>query len=281
MGGSALHIPTTTSGALAEKATSTLELSFVYGEASKAPNTERQDGSHPHQTVEGPDGTLYIPDLGSDRIWAVALKDGKLELKGELVAPSGCGPRHAVFSDDGEFLIQLDCLELTPQGKLLYVLTEMGHSLLIFPLSDTVSYPLKPLDLLSDSSVIPPGIPSSQQEKLDSGELQKSPINSKTLYATNRWQLHIPDATAKPRGDAIAIALLREDGKEVDEFKHIETGLDVIRALGLSADGKFAAAAGQESGGVEIYKISGDKADKWELVASLRDLEKVTDVKWV
>lgn len=159
----------------------------------------------------------------------------------------------------------------------------MGHSLLIFPLSSSVSYPLKPLDLLSASSVIPPGIPKEAQEKLDSGELQRSPINSKTLYATNRWQLHIKDQdeASKPRGDAIAIALLREDGKEVEKFKHVETGLDVIRALGLSADGKFAAAAGQEAGGVEIYEISGERADEWKLVAELRDVEKVTDVKWV
>lgn len=44
----------------------------------------------------------------------------------------------------------------------------------------------------------------------------------------------------KQTGDAIAIILLCEDGIVVDGAKHIRTGLDVIRGLQITPDGKYA-----------------------------------------
>lgn len=79
-----------------------LKFPFTY-EGKEAPNKERQDSSHPHEVVEGPNGFLYVPDLGSDRIWIVEREgaDG-LAIKGHLECPGGAGPRHATVSRGGE-----------------------------------------------------------------------------------------------------------------------------------------------------------------------------------
>lgn len=60
----------------------------------------RQDSSHPHQAIVDPTGNyVLMPDLGLDRVhiflWDTATS--KLKQLKDLVAPPGCGPRHAVF----------------------------------------------------------------------------------------------------------------------------------------------------------------------------------------
>lgn len=49
---------------------------------------------------------MYVPDLGSDRIWIVRKAAGEgevqLEICGEMRFPGGAGPRHAALSPDGK-----------------------------------------------------------------------------------------------------------------------------------------------------------------------------------
>ncbi|MBQ3373852.1 MAG: lactonase family protein [Anaerolineaceae bacterium] len=63
------------------------------------PDKKRQLSSHPHCIVPTPDGKyLCVNDLGTDRIYVMS---PELELIFVCQLPSGCGPRHLVFSRDG------------------------------------------------------------------------------------------------------------------------------------------------------------------------------------
>jgi 6-phosphogluconolactonase (cycloisomerase 2 family) len=102
VGGSILFFPVESDGSLSSTSNSPpLKFPFPY-EGKKKPNEERQDASHPHQVYEAANGTLYVPDLGSDRIWVVEREGAEgLAIKGYLQAPEGSGPRHCQISDDG------------------------------------------------------------------------------------------------------------------------------------------------------------------------------------
>ena len=64
------------------------------------PDRKRQLSSHPHCIVPTPDGfCLCICDLGTDQIYVMT---PDLELVSVCQLPSGCGPRHLVFSRDGK-----------------------------------------------------------------------------------------------------------------------------------------------------------------------------------
>lgn len=77
----------------------------------------KQLSSHVHMLkIHG--STLYATDLGSDRVRVLdILPDGSLAHKEDLILPEGSGPRHLDISSDGRFV---------------YVLTEMGKDLAVF-----------------------------------------------------------------------------------------------------------------------------------------------------
>ncbi|WJF91656.1 lactonase family protein [Paraburkholderia bonniea] len=70
----------------------------------------RQDNAHVHSTVFSPDGQyLFVQDLGADKIYSYRYTpDGSRGLFGPTgtrytVLPKGSGPRHLVFSADGQY----------------------------------------------------------------------------------------------------------------------------------------------------------------------------------
>ena len=283
VGGNIIFLPTDSTGAIspASSSSESIELKFDWPYADgSAPNKERQDASHPHQAIQASNGDIYICDLGSDRIWVVSKSSSSLEVKGYLQAPPGAGPRHAVFSAD---------------EKHLYVLTELSSEVLIYDVDPSsaagaVGYPKHPLPEFK-ASIIPPNIPSSHSTKMDSAELVIHPSRPRTLFASNRLELHIkenePDLPALPasatdgiKGDAVAIFLLSQDGRKVEDTKHVRTEADSIRGMQISTDGRYVALAGQQKGGVEIWAIEGERGEKWTRVAKNEAVEGVTDLKW-
>ncbi len=85
------------------------------------PDKKRQLSSHPHCIVPTPDGKyLCVNDLGTDRIYILT---PELELISVCSLPSGCGPRHLVFSHD---------------GKVAFSSNEMGSSVSIMRYLDGV-----------------------------------------------------------------------------------------------------------------------------------------------
>lgn len=77
---------------------------------------KEQDGPHAHAALRLDGDTILTADLGADRLLIHALVDGRLERTGEVVLPSGTGPRD---------------LARHPSG-LVYVLGEHGQNLFAF-----------------------------------------------------------------------------------------------------------------------------------------------------
>ncbi|WWC60726.1 uncharacterized protein I303_103302 [Kwoniella dejecticola CBS 10117] len=273
IGGTVILHPTDPStGVLSQTSESPL-LHFPYPyEGQTPPNKDRQQANHLHQVIEGEGGKLYCSDLGADRIWIVQRKgESGLELSGWLQCPPGSGPRHAVLSAD---------------GSKLYAIGEMSHEVFAFDLNDD-SQPLLPIPKFS-VNIIPPTVPTSHQRLMDSSELYFHPKIPTTLYVTNRWELRIqerePHLNALPEkqtGDAVAVILLAKNGVTVEGVKHIRTGLDVIRGMQITPDGKYAVLGGQEGGGIEIYEIRGEKGDSWVKVAEERSVSGTKDFLWL
>ena len=105
-------------------------VNYVSGSVIKLPDTlvthsghglhkVRQAAPHTHFVHASPDGKyILVTDLGLDKIF-VYNKD--LKLVSEVSVPSGHGPRHLAFSDD---------------GKIVYCVNELGSSVSIFSYSD-------------------------------------------------------------------------------------------------------------------------------------------------
>ena len=165
-----------------------------------------------------------------------------------------------------------DCLE-----KHLYVLTELHHNLFVYDLSKPLpSHPLPDVE----RNIVPPSVPKESQPEMSSAELCLNPAIKNVLYASNRGQLQL-SKTGGVSGDSVAIILLSEDGGKVEDIKHVETGGDGLRGMQISKDGRYAAVAGQNGGGVEIYKIGGERGDDWKLAAKDETLESVVSFVWL
>lgn len=158
----------------------------------------------------------------------------------------------------------------------MYVLGELSHTVVAFDLCNSPAEAIPPIDGFS-INIIPSTAPPDHHFMMDSAELCLHPNNPNVLYASNRWEMHIaqreprlnPVLGEQPAGDAVAIILLSQDGRKVEDLKQVRTGLDVIRGMRPSNDGKYVVVAGQEGGGVEIYGITGERGDVWTPVTRL------------
>lgn len=291
--------PIDKSGTFTEAQSPPLEFEFPYKKGN-APNVERQDKPHAHHVLEDSKGLIYVCDLGSDRVWVIEKKgEDKLAVKGYLQAPEGSGPRHAILSPDGTsistsrlrliIILHSPCVNpynstgheadpIRPE-KHLYVLTELHHNLFIYDLTKPLpSHPLPDVE----RNIVPPSVPKESQPEMSSAELCLNPSIKNVLYASNRGQLQLKNSgDGDVTGDSVAIILLSEDGGKVQSIKHVETGGDGLRGMQISKDGKYAAVAGQNGGGVEIYKIGGERGDDWKLAAKDETLESVVSFVWL
>lgn len=160
----------------------------------------------------------------------------------------------------------------------MYVLGELSHTVLAFDMPPSPAEDIRPIDGFAPS-IIPPSVHPDHQSMMDSAELCLHPTIPNVVYASNRGERHIkerePDSKNAPKdlplGDAIAILLLSDDSREVQETRFVRTNLDTIRGMRLSHDGQYMAVCGQEGGGVEIYQISGQRGEIWTLTASLNE----------
>lgn len=82
-------------------------------------------------------------------------------------------------------------------------------------------------------------------------------------------------------GDSIAVVLLKGQGSGVEEVRHFQTGLDWVRGMRITDDGRFLAAAGEYGGGLEIYQISGERGEVFELVTKDESVKDVNCVLWL
>ncbi|KAJ9114512.1 hypothetical protein QFC20_001385 [Naganishia adeliensis] len=260
------HLPAAPTGALATLTPSFLAshpplLNFTFAYPHTGPDKGRQEASHPHQALEGEDGLVYVPDLGSDKIWIIrrAANEQGLEVIGEMRLPGGAGPRHAALS---------------PNGKHLYVLTELSHEVFVFPTPSPSqlgkdSIPIEPLTY-DGYEIVPDEIPRPFRKPMNAGEIIVSPLSGRTIYASNRGQVDLnSEIPADAKGDGIAVLTLSEDGTKVESHTIVRTGTNFLRGMGVTKDGRWLATVGQKDGNVEVYECTGARGEELVLTARL------------
>ncbi len=188
----------------------------------KGPKKE-QDQAHAHGTFLSPDEKyLFETDLGLDKIFkynynphdAQPLTVGKPEY---YTVPSGFGPRHIVFSNNGKFL---------------YLLGELAGQIITFSYKNGV---LQPLQTISST-----GEDTSDLDK-GSAAIRISP-NGKFLYASNRGETN-----------SIGIFAIGKDGKLT--FVANQKVKLHPRDFIFTPNGKWLIVASRDNNAVELYKV--------------------------
>jgi 6-phosphogluconolactonase len=183
---------------------------------------ERQEAPHPHQVVPSPDGRFLLsPDLGLDRVFVYRLnaKTGKLTENDPPFAEvkPGSGPRHLVFS---------------PNGKFVYLATEMASNVIAFSYADGKLKALQTISML----------PADFNGHSTAAEIAVHP-SGRFLYASNRGADSIVQFNIDP-----ATGLLTTAGS-------VSTQGKVPRGFGIDPDGKYLFAGNQDSDTLAPFRI--------------------------
>ncbi|WP_395618191.1 lactonase family protein [Aquirufa sp.] len=182
-------------------------------------NKDRQNSSHAHMVALSPDqNTLFVTDLGSDKIYAHAiLANGLLEEKGsEIVLTPGNGPRHIRFNT---------------KGDRAYLLNELS--------SDVDVFAVKGAQLEKIQSI--PADTSAAQVK-GSADIHISP-NGKWLLASNRIS-----------SNQVVVFKIEADGKLTRVFH--QNVAKIPRNFTFDPSGKFVLVASQEEDRVQVFKFN-------------------------
>lgn len=142
-------------------------------------------------------------------------------------------------------------------GNQLYTVHELSNTLTQQTIPDTPGSDFP--TLTANLSTVPAGVPSGSS--YGSAELLLQPLAScastspgsqRYLYASNR-NVSPNTSLYDPLGDTIAIFATTP---KLSLVAQVHTGLDQIRGLTLSKDGKYIAAAGLVGGGLAIYEVT-------------------------
>jgi len=212
-GGSVAVFPIREDGSLGEAS------GFVQHTGSGV-DRERQEGPHAHMAVASPDNRfVLVPDLGLDRVLVYSFDavHGTLVPAGAGKLAPRSGPRHLVFSRD---------------GQLVYVLNEMTATIDVFRwnmhsggMEPAGTTPMLPVDYT--------GAKAAAEIAID--------LSGKFLYVSNR-------------GDS-SIAIFRIDGQKLAPAGHTSTGGKTPRNFALDPTGNFLLAANQDSGSIVEFRI--------------------------
>ncbi|OJW12730.1 lactonase family protein [Mucilaginibacter sp. 44-25] len=188
------------------------------------PNKDRQEKAHVHMAVLSPDEKYVLyTDLGTDKVNITKYKGGK----DNPIVPAnppfvkvkpGDGPRHLAFSND---------------KKYLYLITEMGSSVILF------DYDKGKLKQRQEITLLPDGFTG----QTGAADIHISP-NGKFLYASNR-------------GDAndITVFSINQDNGELTFLQRQPTGGKGPRNFVIDPTGRFLLVAHQNSDSIIVFKL--------------------------
>jgi len=192
----------------------------VIQHVGKSINTERQNEPHVHQVILSPDKKyLLANDLGTDKVTVykynpTATTDVLTPFDTLSVKP-GSGPRHSVFSKD---------------GNRLYLLHEIDGTVSVIRMKDGR------LSMIQQTSVV-----KNDKLIIRGADIHLSP-DEKFLYATNR-------GTAND----ITCFSVAQDG-QLTFIQQISTGGDGPRNFAISPDGHYVLVAHQMTDNIVIFK---------------------------
>lgn len=189
----------------------------------KGANPQRQEGPHGHCIDSDPAGKFVLScDLGLDKVLIYRLDAATAKLTPNDPAfgsvPAGSGPRHIAFH---------------PNGKLVYVINEMGSSVTAFHY-DPQAGSLQPFQTTST-------LPDDFKGESSGAEIQVHP-NGKFLYASNRGH------------DSIAVFAIDDSGK-LTPVDHTSTQGKMPRSFGIEPTGTLLVAANQSGNNLVVFRI--------------------------
>lgn len=178
--------------------------------------------THVHETVFAPDSSfLIVNNLGEDRIYTYTYNpEAQLNIlkeKGFTTVKHHSGPRHAVFSKNGEYL---------------YLLQELNADLTVFKVKGNGK-----LHEIQATSVINDSVLNSAS----AAEIALSP-DEKFLYATNRG-----------KANDITCFKVNANGTLTKQQSYSTNG-DSPRNFAISPDGNFIFVGNQNSNNITVFK---------------------------
>lgn len=181
----------------------------------KSVNAVRQEGSHAHMMCLAPDGDhIVCVDLGTDELRVYILReDGTLSEHGIIHTPSGYGPRHMAFSQDGQFA---------------YVVCELQYHLLTYRYLGEGNF-----ELTNDLKIIE-NLPENQNW---GGAIRVSPEGN-LLLTTNRGreQSSIDILSLENPAKPVHLYSFRECSHPRDFFLFVEGKKQYLVCLNMTTD---------------------------------------------
>lgn len=189
------------------------------------PNQARQSGPHAHSIYTSPDNRfVYACDFGSDRvrIYPFDAPHQIIDVTSSLEAtvPPGSGPRHLVFA---------------PNGKVVYVVNEMGASVSRFA-REAATGALKRVDTVS---CLPAGI--SPGPKITAAEI--------ALHPSGRW-LYV-----SVRGCDLMAVFAVDETRRIKRVQTVPAGVKMPRQFAIDPSGRWIITAGQADNRLAVLKI--------------------------
>ncbi len=220
-GGSVASFLTKADGSFEKRA------SFIQHTGS-GPDKGRQEKPHAHSIYTNAANTLaYACDLGTDDIFIYKLDAATATITPNKPAsgraPAGSGPRH---------------FALHPDGKFAYTNNEMALSVTAFSVNAGDGG-------LKEMQTIPTLPAGTDLKGFSTAEMFCRP-DGKFLYVSNRTH------------DSITAYSIAADGKLTFVQNETTRPALVPRGFGISPDGRWLVAAGQESGKVVVFKIDNE-----------------------
>lgn len=244
--GNSLYVSGYTGGTLTGLNDSSGQVMFYKEFSGHGSNTLRQEKSHIHSAQPTPDGSrLLVADLGTDRLYKFVM-DAKIGLMLDEEQPyfqvrAGQGPRHFAFH---------------PNGKWLYLVTELDCSLLVF------QYQNNRLNQVGEYSLREKGDPDSSL----AADIHVSP-DGKFLYVSVRGP-----------GCLQGFEIQKENGL-LNPLGRFSTGGWCPRSFHISPDGRYVAVANQELGTLEVFPRENTNGQLGKLLCCV-EVPHVSCVKW-
>lgn len=188
-----------------------------------------QNGSHTHMVKVSPDNNfLFIPDLGSDKIWSYRINHEEgLLIKNDqefIKSTPGAGPRHMDFH---------------PTKNIAYAMNELNFTVSVMnyePDSGT----------LTEFQTVS-AIPSDFKDWNSSADIHVHP-NGNFLYASNRGH------------NSIASFSIDEAGT-LTPLGHTSTEGGTPRNFNITPNGELLLVANQDSDSITIFRINTDTGE--------------------
>ncbi|MGD0965483.1 MAG: lactonase family protein [Candidatus Acidiferrales bacterium] len=184
----------------------------------------RQAGPHAHCVVISPDNRFVLAaDIGLDRIFVYRLNvaRGSLEPSNTpfVALHPGWGPRHLAFH---------------PNGKVLYLISEMGSKLTTFDY-DTAEGTLKEIQTIST-------LPEGFSGKSTAAEIQADRAG-RFVYDSNRGD------------DSVGVFAIDGNNGRLSPVQFISTEGKTPRSFALDPTGEYLFAANQNSASIVLFRV--------------------------